>query len=208
MGAGESTRDCASAETSSRRLGLILPARSRTATSSRCSTSRGSVQSGWSAEASDAPAIHWNRRKGETSMIKGRATTTGTANFADALQPSARQLSSGARPRAQLNRHRHLSRRDMTRAPMPPMRNRSGSRCHSGLNLIDTAVNYRLQRSERVIGQVLQEPIDAGTSQARRNRGRDQGRLRDFRRRYASRSARVVPGSFRAPGIVDAGRSG
>jgi aryl-alcohol dehydrogenase-like predicted oxidoreductase len=32
-----------------------------------------------------------------------------------------------------------------------------------GVNLVDTAVNYRLQRSERVIGKVLAELIDAGT---------------------------------------------
>ncbi len=31
-----------------------------------------------------------------------------------------------------------------------------------GINLIDTAVNYRFQRSERVIGQVLAELVDAG----------------------------------------------
>ncbi|HXZ89282.1 MAG TPA: aldo/keto reductase [Candidatus Binataceae bacterium] len=32
-----------------------------------------------------------------------------------------------------------------------------------GINLVDTAVNYRLQRSERVVGKVLAELIGAGT---------------------------------------------
>jgi len=32
-----------------------------------------------------------------------------------------------------------------------------------GINTIDTAINYRCQRSERVIGRVLQEMMDAGT---------------------------------------------
>jgi aryl-alcohol dehydrogenase-like predicted oxidoreductase len=32
-----------------------------------------------------------------------------------------------------------------------------------GINAIDTAINYRCQRSERVIGRVLQEMMDAGT---------------------------------------------
>jgi len=34
-----------------------------------------------------------------------------------------------------------------------------------GVNLVDTAINYRLQRSERVIGKVLAELIEAGTLQ-------------------------------------------
>ena len=38
-----------------------------------------------------------------------------------------------------------------------------------GVNLIDTAVNYRFQRSERVIGKVLAELIGAGESSARRS---------------------------------------
>src|SRR5687768_15608708 len=33
----------------------------------------------------------------------------------------------------------------------------------SGVNIVDTAINYRCQRSERVIGRVLQELIGEGT---------------------------------------------
>lgn len=33
----------------------------------------------------------------------------------------------------------------------------------NGVNLVDTAINYRCQRSERVIGRVLQELIESGT---------------------------------------------
>jgi aryl-alcohol dehydrogenase-like predicted oxidoreductase len=95
-------------------------------------------------------------------MIKGRATTTGTANFADRFK----HLAGNYRPALDLALSsigigtylgEHDARADAAYAESIRLA------LALGINLLDTAVNYRLQRSERVIGQVLQELIAAGT---------------------------------------------
>src|ERR1700733_5863112 len=95
-------------------------------------------------------------------MIKGRATTKGTANFADRFK----HLPGNYRPALDLALSSigigtylgdQAGRTDSAYAESIRLA------ISLGINLIDTAVNYRLQRSERVIGQVFQELIGAGT---------------------------------------------
>ena len=62
-----------------------------------------------------------------------------------------------------------------------------------GINLIDTAVNYRLQRSERAIGNAIRALVAGGQIRREEVSRRDQGRLHHVRRIGARRSARVVP---------------
>jgi aryl-alcohol dehydrogenase-like predicted oxidoreductase len=94
-------------------------------------------------------------------MIRGRATTTGTAAYA-ARFPN---LPGNYRPALDLALSsigigtylgEHDARTDAAYAESLRLA------LALGINLIDTAVNYRLQRSERVIGQVLKEAIEAG----------------------------------------------
>lgn len=98
----------------------------------------------------------------ELPMIKGRATTAGTAAYA-ARFPN---LPGNYRPAMDLALSsigigtylgEHDARTDAAYAESLRLA------LSLGINLIDTAVNYRLQRSERVIGQVLKEAIEGGT---------------------------------------------
>jgi aryl-alcohol dehydrogenase-like predicted oxidoreductase len=98
----------------------------------------------------------------ELPMIKGRATTTGTAAYA-ARFPN---LPGNYHPAMDLA----LSTIGIGTYLGEPDKRTDARYAESlrlalelGINLIDTAVNYRLQRSERVIGQVLKEAIEAGT---------------------------------------------
>jgi aryl-alcohol dehydrogenase-like predicted oxidoreductase len=95
-------------------------------------------------------------------VIKGRATTTGTAGYAARFP----KLPGNYRPVIDLALSsigigtylgEHDARTDAAYAESLRLA------LALGINLIDTAVNYRLQRSERVIGQVLKEAIEAGT---------------------------------------------
>lgn len=95
-------------------------------------------------------------------MIRGRATTTGTANFADRF----RHLPGNYRPALDLALSsigigtylgENDARTDSAYAES------IGLALTLGINVIDAAVNYRLQRSERVIGEVLRELIGDGT---------------------------------------------
>ncbi|MGH8338056.1 MAG: aldo/keto reductase, partial [Gammaproteobacteria bacterium] len=95
-------------------------------------------------------------------MIKGRATTSGTAAYA-ARFPN---LPGNYRPTMDLALStigigtylgEHDTRTDAAYAESLRLA------LALGINLIDTAVNYRLQRSERVIGRILKEAIDGGT---------------------------------------------
>lgn len=95
-------------------------------------------------------------------MIKGRATTTGTASFADRFK----HLPGNYRPTLDLALSSigigtYLGEHDAgTDAAYAESIRLALS---LGINLIDTAANYRLQRSERVIGRVLGELINGGT---------------------------------------------
>jgi len=95
-------------------------------------------------------------------MIKGRATTSGTAAFAARFG----NLPGNYRPAMDLALSSigigtYLGEQDArTDAAYAESLRLALS---LGINLIDTAVNYRLQRSERVIGAVLKEAIAAGT---------------------------------------------
>src|ERR1700722_4713104 len=95
-------------------------------------------------------------------MIKGRANTTGTAAYAARFP----LLPGNYRPGMDLalssiGLGTYLGETDArTDAAYAESLRLALS---LGLNLIDTAVNYRLQRSERVIGQVLKEAIEGGT---------------------------------------------
>ncbi|HTT77638.1 MAG TPA: aldo/keto reductase [Candidatus Binataceae bacterium] len=94
-------------------------------------------------------------------MIKGRATTSGTAAYA-ARFPN---LPGNYRPAMDLAVSsigigtylgEHDARTDAAYSESLRLA------LSSGINLIDTAVNYRMQRSERVIGQVLKESVEIG----------------------------------------------
>ncbi|HEX4210514.1 MAG TPA: aldo/keto reductase [Candidatus Binataceae bacterium] len=95
-------------------------------------------------------------------MIKGRATTSGTAAYAARF----RNLQGNYRPALDLAVStigigtylgEHDARTDAAYAESLRLA------LSLGINLVDTAVNYRLQRSERVIGGVLKEAVEAGT---------------------------------------------
>jgi aryl-alcohol dehydrogenase-like predicted oxidoreductase len=95
-------------------------------------------------------------------VISGRATTEGTADFAARFK----RLTGNYRPALDLAISsigvgtylgEHDARTDAAYSESIRLA------LSLGINLIDTAVNYRLQRSERVIGAVLRELIGGGT---------------------------------------------
>src|SRR5271169_2522306 len=94
-------------------------------------------------------------------MIKGRATAKGTAAFAARFP----QLPGNYRPALGLSVSSigigtYLGENDARTDAAYAEAIRLA--LAAGLNLVDTAVNYRYQRSERVIGAVLNEAIGAG----------------------------------------------
>src|SRR6266446_2360058 len=72
----------------------------------------------------------------------------------------------------------------------------------SGINVVDSAINYRGQRSERAVGRALGRLVGA-----RGGRGRDQGRLPSFRRARAAGAAAIRRCRGRKP-LHDAALSG
>ena len=60
-----------------------------------------------------------------------------------------------------------------------------------GINVVDSAINYRFQRSERAVGAALRELFRQGLS-ARRNHGLHQGGISDAGWRNARRSEYII----------------
>ena len=97
-------------------------------------------------------------------MIDGRATTEGTARYAGRFAPT---LSADHYRRLEPLGHlsslglgTYLGREDAVTDDL--YRRALGHALERGLNVIDTAVNYRHQRSERVIGAVLADLVKRG----------------------------------------------
>jgi len=94
-------------------------------------------------------------------MIEGRATPEGTARYAQRFASTVaadnyRRLDSAGHL-SSLGLGTYLGREDAATDSL--YRRAIGQALERGLNVIDTAVNYRHQRSERVIGAVLAERI-------------------------------------------------
>ena len=92
-------------------------------------------------------------------MIEGRATPEGTARYAQRFASTVaadnyRRLDSAGHL-SSLGLGTYLGREDAATDSL--YRRAIGQALERGLNVIDTAVNYRHQRSERVIGAVLAE---------------------------------------------------
>ena len=94
-------------------------------------------------------------------MIEGRATPEGTARYAQRFASTVaadnyRRLDSAGHL-SSLGLGTYLGHEDAATDSL--YRRAIGQALERGLNVIDTAVNYRHQRSERVIGAVLAERI-------------------------------------------------
>jgi aryl-alcohol dehydrogenase-like predicted oxidoreductase len=97
-------------------------------------------------------------------MIDGRATPDGTARYAGRFASAVpaenyRPLAPAGRV-SSLGLGTYLGREDSATDAL--YRRAIGQALERGLNVLDTAVNYRHQRSERVIGAVLAERIPRG----------------------------------------------
>lgn len=99
-------------------------------------------------------------------MIAGRATPEGTARYAERFPAAAghvRTLSGGDGPAALLSSlglGTYLGREDLATDSL--YRRAVGAVLERGVNVIDTAVNYRHQRSERAIGAALADLVGHG----------------------------------------------
>ncbi len=97
-------------------------------------------------------------------MIAGRASEQGTsryaARFAPAIPPAHWRPLPGVGRLASVGIGTYLGREDA--ATDAGYRRAIGRALERGLNVVDTAVNYRHQRSERVIGEALADLIARG----------------------------------------------
>src|SRR3989442_7148040 len=97
-------------------------------------------------------------------MIDGRATSEGRARYAARFAPPVPgEIYGGWNPAGRLCSRglgTSLGRKDAATDDL--YRRAIGQALERGLNVVDTAVNYRHQRSERVIGAVLAERIKRG----------------------------------------------
>jgi aryl-alcohol dehydrogenase-like predicted oxidoreductase len=98
-------------------------------------------------------------------MIEGRATEAGTARYAAARAPAIPAEHFRPLPPlgalSSLGIGTYLGREDPATDAL--YRRAIARAVERGLNVIDTAVNYRHQRSERVIGEVLADLVRRGT---------------------------------------------
>lgn len=98
-------------------------------------------------------------------MIEGRATAEGTARyvkrFASAISGDHYRRLEPVGQLSSLGAGTYLGREDAVTDSL--YRRAIGHAIERGLNVIDTAVNYRHQRSERVIGAVLADRVGRGT---------------------------------------------
>ncbi len=99
-------------------------------------------------------------------LVRGHATTKGTSRFADRFESSfapeffRRLGASGPRVSA-VGLGTYLGECDD--ADDARYTTLARSALEHGINLFDTAINYRCQRSERVVGRALARAIEAGT---------------------------------------------
>ena len=109
------------------------------------------------------PSVH---AANETALISGRATTSGTQRFANRFQDTfATDFFRGGAPGVTLSSigmGTYLGecddREDDRYAAILALG------IASGINVLDTAINYRCQRSERAVGRAVHDAIAAGTT--------------------------------------------
>ena len=133
-------------------------------------------------------------------MIGGHATAEGTARYRDRLSGRVpaehfRELAGGTLA-ASIGVGTYLGREDDATDAL--YRKAVARALERGVNVLDTAVNYRHQRSERAIGAAVAGRAAARGAGSRRGRGGDQGRLPAVRRRGPERSRRLLPGDLSA----------
>jgi len=97
-------------------------------------------------------------------MIEGRATREGTARYASRFAPSIppehyRHVDPLGHD-SSLGAGTYLGAEDAVTDSL--YKRALGRALHHGLNVVDTAINYRHQRSERVIGAVIADAIGRG----------------------------------------------
>src|ERR1700686_3145337 len=126
-------------------------------------------------------------------MLKNRATSAGTASFASRhadLPGNFRSVLGLAISSIGVGTYLGETDEETDRAYEESIR----AALSGGINLLDTAVNYRFQRSERTIGKVIAEMVAAG--ELRREEGAVPPNPREWFEEHFSRTGIVSPGDM------------